>query len=149
MIYIRMKYLSFVFLMTLLSLAFASPSDSSLRLKLQRLLRDPEYDDGENEIKPRQIQGMLLKDLREHNLFDSSSEERFYMNLNKVEKTSERSILLSKEENLSTSTTTSTSIPPTVAAAPTTSGQRTRPIIVGIERLSSMISRLIDMWRNP
>ncbi|XP_046801179.1 uncharacterized protein LOC124418557 [Lucilia cuprina] len=148
MIYIRMKYLSCVFLMTLLSLAYASPSDSSLRLKLQRLLRDPEYDDGENEIKPRQIQGMLLKDLREHNLFDSSSEERFYMNLNKVEKTSERSIL-SKEENLSISTTTSTSIPPTVAAAPTTSGQRTRPIIVGIERLSSMISRLIDMWRNP
>lgn len=93
---------------------------------------------------------MLLKDLREHKLFDSSSEERFYTLLNRLEKNSNDPI--SEEEYLtssSTELTTTAEISSEASVGSSANGSTSRPSIYGsIERLSSIITRLIQFWRK-
>lgn len=88
---------------------------------------------------------MLLKDLREHKLFDSSSEEKFYTLLYRLENNSNDPI--SEEEYLTTTTTESTTVAASIKSTEPTLASR--PSIYGsIERLSSIIGRLIQFWRK-
>ncbi|KAM7356656.1 uncharacterized protein ACRADG_002310 isoform 2-T2 [Cochliomyia hominivorax] len=155
MIYIRIKYLSCIFWMSLLSITYSKP-DPGLREKLERLLKDSEYDDMKNEIiKPRQINGMLLRDLREHDLFDSSSEEKFYTLLNRLEKNLPDDYNYSDDDKASTTTLISsteeiisTTAIPTRDTNPKSTQAQSPSIVGSIERLSLIISRLIDFWRK-
>lgn len=130
-----------------------------LREKLARLLLDPGFTDKENELeKPRKTYGMLLKNLRERHLFDTSSEEDFYEHLSRlgehyedVRVSSSRKIAPSIE---TLSTTTASTTTNTITTTLTTTseplvGQNRQPLIAGIERLGIIVNKFINLWMGP
>ena len=136
-----------------------------LRERLARLLLDPNHNDKENELeRPRKTYGMLLKDLREHHLFDTSSEEEFFELLSRlgehyddIRVSSARKPASSIESSTTTTTTSTTTTTTTTQPSTTTLetsetpllGQSRRPFMMGIGRLGTMFNQFIDMWMRP
>ncbi|TMW47547.1 hypothetical protein DOY81_007373, partial [Sarcophaga bullata] len=153
MIYIRLKLFSFLLLLT------QAKTHLDLRERLARLLLDPDYSDKENELeRPRKTYGMLLKDLREQHLFDTSSEEEFFELLSRLGEhyddirvssarkpapSTESSTTTTTTTTSATTTTTTTTTQPSTITMETTEktpllGQSQRPLVMGIGRLGIM-----------